>query len=452
MKLSMTVAQKQILSQRMQQSAEILQMGMITLCEYMQNVAIENPVIEWDEISNEQEYDKVLKKLEWLDATDEQNKRYYQEEKEDQEENDDWKFKQQEEETLEEYLLFQINTLPITTKQRNILSFLVKSIKEDGYLEEDTLMILKEKFHITEQQAQQALKYIQSLEPAGVGARNLQECLLLQIKRQPQKCPLCEKIINQYLEILAKNQLHIIAKELKVKIVEVVEASEIIKKLCPKPGIVFPSKEKTEYIIPDIIIKQKEDTFLVIINDKFLPKLKINGYYKEILLQDTSPAAKEYITTKVKQAEWAMQCIARRETTLIKIAECIVQLQKPFFQQKNEGLLPMRLYDVAQKTGVHESTVSRAIKEKYLQCYKGIFPLSYFFSTSVSTKSEKMLSSDNVKKMIVKMINEEDKKKPFSDKVLAEKLSKEGVEISRRTIAKYRDALGIAGASKRKLF
>ena len=432
MKLSMTVAQKQILSQRMQQSAEILQMGMITLCEYMQNVAIENPVIEWDETSNEQEYDKVLKKLEWLDAT---------------EENDDWKFKQQEEETLEEYLLFQINTLPITTKQRNILSFLVKSIKEDGYLEEDTLMILKEKFHITEQQAQQALKYIQSLEPAGVGARNLQECLLLQIKRQPQKCPLCEKIINQYLEILAKNQLHIIAKELKVKIVEVVEASEIIKKLCPKPGIVFPSKEKTEYIIPDIIIKQKEDTFLVIINDKFLPKLKINGYYKEILLQDTSPAAKEYITTKVKQAEWAMQCIARRETTLIKIAECIVQLQKPFFQQKNEGLLPMRLYDVAQKTGVHESTVSRAIKEKYLQCYKGIFPLSYFFSTSVSTKSEKMLSSDNVKK-----INEEDKKKPFSDKVLAEKLNKEGVEISRRTIAKYRDALGIAGASKRKLF
>ena len=196
----MTVAQKQILSQRMQQSAEILQMGMITLCEYMQNVAIENPVIEWDETSNEQEYDKVLKKLEWLDATDEQNKRYYQEEKEDQEENDDWKFKQQEEETLEEYLLFQINTLPITTKQRNILSFLVKSIKEDGYLEEDTLMILKEKFHITEQQAQQALKYIQSLEPAGVGARNLQECLLLQIKRQPQKCPLCEKIINQYLE------------------------------------------------------------------------------------------------------------------------------------------------------------------------------------------------------------------------------------------------------------
>jgi len=168
MKLSMTVAQKQILSQRMQQSAEILQMGMITLCEYMQNVAIENPVIEWDETSNEQEYDKVLKKLEWLDATDEQNKRYYQEEKEDQEENDDWKFKQQEEETLEEYLLFQINTLPITTKQRNILSFIVKSIKEDGYLEEDTLMILKEKFHITEQQAQQALKYIQSLEPSGV--------------------------------------------------------------------------------------------------------------------------------------------------------------------------------------------------------------------------------------------------------------------------------------------
>lgn len=452
MELSMTVAQKQILSQRMQQSAEVLQMGMITLFEYMQNVAIENPVVEWEEAYNEQEYNKVLQKLEWLDATDEQNRRYYQEEQEDQEENDDWKFKQQEGETLQEHLLYQINILPISAKQRKILSFIVQSIKEDGYLEQDSFYALKEKFHITQQQAEQALKYIQSLEPAGVGARNLKECLLLQLERKSQKYPLCETIIKQYLELLAKNQLHIIAKELKVKIVEVVEASEIIKKLCPKPGIGFSSKEKIEYIVPDIIIKQKEDNFFVIMNDKFLPKLKINGYYKEILSQDTSPAAKEYITTRVKQAEWTMQCIAKRESTLMKIAECIIQLQKPFFEQKNEGLLPMQLYDVAQKIGVHESTVSRAIKEKYLQCCRGIFPLSYFFSTAISTNLEETISSDNIKKMIVTLINQEDKKKPLSDRALAENLNEKGIEISRRTVAKYRDALGIAGASKRKLF
>ena len=147
MKLSMTTAQKQVLSQHMQQSAEILQMGMITLLEYMKEIAIENPVIEWEETYNEQEYNKVLKKLDWLDATDEQNKRYYQE---DQQENDDWKFYQQEGETLEEYLLFQINTLPITLKQRNILSFMIGSINECGYLEEEALYALKEKFHITQ--------------------------------------------------------------------------------------------------------------------------------------------------------------------------------------------------------------------------------------------------------------------------------------------------------------
>lgn len=181
------------------------------------------------------------------------------------------------------------------------------------------------------------------------------------------------------MEALAKNQLHNIAKELKVKIAEVIEASEIIKTLCPKPGIGFSSKEKIKYIVPDIIVNQKSDTFSIIINDRFLPKLKVSNYYKNILLQNTSATAKEYIATKIKQAEWAMQCITKREATLMKIAECIVQIQKPFFQQKSDVLFPMRLCDVAQKVYLHESTVSRAIKEKYLQCYKGIFPLSYFF-------------------------------------------------------------------------
>ncbi len=452
MELSVNMSQKQILSQHMQQSAEILQMGTLTLFEYIQNLAMENPIVEWEEPQKEQEYDKVLKKLEWLDASDEQNKRYYQEEREDSEENDDWKFQQQSGQTLEEYLLFQINILPIEAKERAVLTFLAESIEESGYLAEGSLQAAKQQFHICQQQVQKALKQLQMLEPAGVGARNLQECLLLQIKRKDKKYPVCEKIIEQYLEVLAKNQLHIIAKELKIKMVEVVAASDMIKTLSPKPGRGFSSNEKTEYVIPDVIVKQNGEDFFVVRNDRFLPKLKINEYYRDILLTDTSAAAKEYITSKIRQAEWVMQCIAKREATLLKVVECIIQMQKPFFLQKQDSLSPMRLCDVAQKAGVHESTVSRAVREKYLQCAQGVFALSYFFSTGVSTKSEEQVSVDCIKKQIIKLIEQEDKKKPFSDRALAEVLNQQGVEISRRTVAKYRDALGIAGASGRKVF
>ena len=187
MELSVNMSQKQILSQHMQQSAEILQMGTLTLFEYIQNLAMENPIVEWEEPQKEQEYDKVLKKLEWLDASDEQNKRYYQEEREDSEENDDWKFQQQSGQTLEEYLLFQINILPIEAKERAVLTFLAESIEESGYLAEGSLQAAKQQFHICQQQVQKALKQLQMLEPAGVGARNLQECLLLQIKRKDKK-------------------------------------------------------------------------------------------------------------------------------------------------------------------------------------------------------------------------------------------------------------------------
>ncbi len=452
MQLSMNLSQKQSLSQHMQQSAEILQMGALTLFEYIQGLAMENPVMEWEEPKEEQEYDKALKRLEWLEASDEQNKGYYQQEREDREENDDWRFPQRQEQTLEEYLLFQINILPIKAKQRAVLRFLAESILDSGYLEEDSLQAAKEQFFLSEQGLQKALKMLQMLEPPGVGARNLQECLLLQIQRKDKKYAVCEKIIQHYLPLLAKNQLHIIAKELKIKMVEVVAAKDMIKTLSPKPGRGFFCYEKTEYVLPDVILKQQGEEICVILNDGFLPKLKINDYYKEILLSDTSDAAKQYVASKIRQAQWVMQCIAKREATLLKTVQCIVQLQKPFFLQKQEGLSPMRLLDVAQKIGVHESTVSRAIKEKYLQCAQGVFPLSYFFTAGVCTKTEAAVSSDSVKKQIAKLIAQEDKKKPLSDRALSELLCEKGIALSRRTVAKYRAALGIAEASGRKVF
>lgn len=454
MDLSLTLAQKQILSQKMRQSAEILQMTTIALSEYMQEIAIENPVVEWEEevVTENDRYEKLRRKLEWLDASDEQNKRYYQEEREDEQENDDWKFRQEEKQTLQESLLFQINILYLSNEVQKAARYLVDCVHDSGYLEEWALEEAARKFGLTEMEKNEVLETVQSLEPAGVFARSLKECLLLQLRRLEKRYPLCEEIVEHYLDYLAKNQLHIIAKKCKVKIVEVVAASEKIKGLNPKPGSGFAVVSKTDYIIPDAVVKYNGSGFDVVLNQDYIPKMKINGYYKDVLLSDTSEAAKEYITGKIRQAEWIQQCIMKREATLLTTVQSIVQWQQDFFKSQQGQLKPMRLIDIAEKMGVHESTVSRAVRGKYLQCDKGLFGLQYFFTSSVSGGNSEKVSAENVKNLLKEMIEKEDKLAPYSDQKLAELLQEQGVKISRRTVTKYRESLGVSGISGRRQY
>lgn len=451
MDLSLMLSQKQILSQRMQQSAEILQMSTLTLSEYMQELTIENPVLDFDSDvpSKEASYERLRQKLDWMDAPDEQNKGYYQGERD---ESEDWKYQQMQKEGLREYLLSQINILPYKGNTLRAIQFLAESVTGNGYLEEDAMEGAAERFGLSLEETQNALTLLQSLEPVGVGARNLKECLLIQLKRQSSPNPLCIKIVENYLEELAKNQLHVIAKKLKVKIIEVVTAKEQITALNPKPGSGFAEDSGTDYIIPDAIIKKEGASLVVQLNKEYIPQMKINSYYKDVLTGDTSNAAKEYISGKIRQAEWVMQCIQKRESTLLKTIQTIVHLQEEFFCSMIGDLRPLRMSNVAEAMGVHESTVSRAVRDKYIQCDRGVFPLQHFFTAGVLVKGEEQISVDSIKKMIVELIAQEDKRKPLSDQKLTDRLNEMDVQIKRRTVSKYRESLGYPGTAGRKQF
>ena len=202
-------------------------------------------------------------------------------------------------------------------------------------------------------------------------------------------------------------------------------------------------------MIPDILVEHKNDELIVTVNGNVIPRLNISHAYVKMLREGTTAETEEYISEKLKQAEWALQCISRRESTLQQVAECIVCRQHIFFKEPHGQLVPLRLADVAEELGIHESTVSRAVKEKYLQCDRGVFPLHTFFSKAMAAEGE-TVSADSIRDRLKTIIEEEDKKKPLSDRELTEKLVDEGIQISRRTVAKYREAMGIAGASGRK--
>jgi RNA polymerase sigma-54 factor len=461
MDLSLHLSQKQILSQKMQLSARILQMTSLDLSEYLQQLATENPVLEWEEVtelSSNKELEDMRKRLQWLKDADEKSRRQYQQEHKDV--GDEWNFALSEGESLTDYLLAQINLLVITQTQYVALRYLAQCISPSGYLQDSMVNEMANKFSLTEDDTQEVLKLLHSLDPAGIGARNLRECLLLQLDKKKNKSFLCEEIIKHYLEQLGKNQLQIIARKLKVTVDEVIDAKKIIQSLNPKPGSGFASDHYTEYVIADIAVYWQDGKLQVTVRKDGMGKFKINPYYEDILSNLSETEAGEYIATKIRQAQWVMQCVEKRNTTVLRTAEAIVAWQRTFFTQPDGALKPMRLLDIAQQLQLHESTVSRAIKGKYLQCSRGVFPLHYFFTTGIATQmptktqaeTQTQISSQTVKEKISRIIETEDKNAPYSDRKITELLNEMGIEISRRTVAKYREAMGIAGASGRKIF
>lgn len=453
MDLSLRMQQKQILSQRMQQSVEILQMNAVTLSEYIREFAEENPLVEWNEEKEpvQEESTKLLQKLEWLEEADEQNRSFYRmEHEQEQREYEINAFGKKEEQSLREFLLFQINTQKIPVGHKAVLRFLAESTDESGYLEQDAIEMMMEKYPMKEATAARILAQFQGLEPAGVGARNLQECILIQLK-QKNASALSIKLVRNYLDELAKNRFSHIAKAEKVSMAQIMRALQEIRSCQPKPGSGFAGECRVEYVVPDVLVERRGGEFIVTTNTTVMPRLHINHSYVRLLREKADEQTEEYITEQLKCAEWALQCIMRRESTLQQVVEAIVEKQKKFFLEPQGELVPLRLVDVAEQLNIHESTVSRAVKEKYLQCERGVFPLSAFFSKAIA-QAEENVSADNIKNRLRAIIDAEEKSKPLSDRELTEKLAAEGVRICRRTITKYREAMGIAGASGRKRY
>lgn len=459
MELKFTLEQKQQLSQKMIQSAEILQMDVQELEIFVRELAMENPLVELEESrpvlegaeGTDERKREAEEKLEWLNRMDEQNRVYYKEEYEELEEKEAWNFSTMEE-NLQDYLLSQLIPYLKTEKDQDVLSYLVYSLDSRGYLP-DSVEELAERLELSEEEVLSYLQILKSLDPVGIGARNLKECLLLQLNRTDKKDEMARRVVADYLDLLGKNQLPQIAAKLGVNLTELNDCCERIRNLNPKPGSSFSSRETLRYIRPDVTIVKFRNYFEVLLNDNAYPRLTINGYYSRMLHEDNSPEVKEYISTKLKQAEWITRCIEQRGETLLKVTRAIVEIQRPFFEAGVGKRRPMRLVDIAQRIEMHESTVSRAVRDKYLQCTWGVYPLSYFFVKQVGgSGDDNGETPEQIKKCMEEIIDGEDKKKPLSDQKITDAMNAQGIAISRRTVAKYRMQMGIPDASGRKEF
>lgn len=442
MEQNLILEQRQLLSQKMIQSLEILQMNTQELEQFLKDKALENPMLDLEEVyKTKDENSKLLKKLEWLEKTDEQNRVYYGQDHTDYE---PVNFQNQTED-FGSYLLSQLIEEFKTQREQEIYEILVYSLDERGYLKEIP-DILIQTYGLTKKEINCYINKLKECEPAGVGAKDLEECLHLQLQRKHMLNGLEEKILHNYLTYVAKNQLKELSKLLNLPLDQVVQAVKNIKNLNPKPAQGFSSREHLKYLYSDITIVKFKDYFEILLDGDSHFTANINSYYVEMMNQENTDEVNNYLNEKYRQAKWILQCISSRRGTLLNITKALTQRQQDFFEKGPGYLRPLKLSDVAEELGIHESTVSRGIRDKYIQCSWGIYPMSYFFSRGILSEE----TPDKIKSCIRKWIKNEDKQKPFSDQKIADLFKQQGIPISRRTVAKYRTQMGIRDAAGRK--
>ena len=354
--------------------------------------------------------------------------------------------------TLPEHLMFQFQFAAKNKGCRHVGKYIIESLDENGYMT-STVPEISKATNVPEEKVKEALTIIQGFDPAGVGARDLKECLEIQLRNRDELNDKIKELIERHLEDLAGNRLGAIAKEMGVTVQEVQDMADIIRDLEPKPGRQFASEITTKYIVPDVIVEKDEDEYVVSINEKSVPKLSVSSYYKSLLHKaDTDKQLAEYLAERVNSASWLIRSIEQRKQTIFNVVTAVVKHQKEFFDHGSKYLKTLTLKDIAEDVGIHESTVSRSINGKYLQCPQGMYEIKYFFSAGVQDGKGEGISSNSIKEFIKEIVESEDPKKPHSDQKMVEIFEEKGIAISRRTIAKYRDEMGILSSSKRKRY
>jgi len=355
-------------------------------------------------------------------------------------------------ESLSDHLLWQLLMASPSPEEKHIGSLIIGNLDKDGYLLSTTAE-LAEQAGVTEEDIEEVLFLMQSFDPIGVCTRNLSECLLLQARNLGLQNTLVTDIITHHLNHLENKNYKAICRSLKTTIEEVIAAVEIITRMEPKPGRQF-SDDEPQYITPDIYVYKTEDDFAIVINDDGLPKLKVNSFYKQAITHDkeVNGNARNYIQDKLRSAAWLIRSIHQRQKTIYKVMESILKYQREFFDKGITQLKPMVLRDVAEDIGMHESTISRVTTNKYAYTPQGIFELKYFFNSSIKRVHGEAIASASVQAKIKHLIESEDPRKPFSDSKMAELLKAENIDIARRTVAKYREMMGVLPSSKRKRY
>ena len=355
-------------------------------------------------------------------------------------------------ESLSDHLLWQLLMLSPTEIEKQVGSLIIGNLNKDGYLQL-SVEELSEQSGISTYMVEDVLETMQSFDPVGVCSRDLRECLLIQAKHFNLDNSLVTDIISNHLKNLENKNFKAICKDLKVKLKEVIAAVNVIRALEPKPGREF-NEETPHYIVPDIYVYKTEGDFVIVLNDDGMPKLRVNPFYKQAISRNTdvSTNTKDYIRDKMRSAAWLIRSIHQRQKTIYKVMESILKFQREFFERGIVHLKPMVLRDVAEDIGMHESTISRVTTNKYAHTPQGIFELKYFFNSSIRRVHGDDIASASVQARIKKIIDSEDPKKPYSDSKMAEMLKSDNINIARRTVAKYREMMGILSSSKRKQF
>ncbi|MBI2083943.1 MAG: RNA polymerase factor sigma-54 [Deltaproteobacteria bacterium] len=351
--------------------------------------------------------------------------------------------------TLQDHLLWQLHLSDMTEDETLIAEDIIGNINDDGYFQ-GNLQEISDNNDFPLDRVEEVLGMIQEFDPTGVGARDLKECLKLQITPFERETALLEQLIDHHLEDLEKRNYGAITKGLGISNEKLRELAHIISTLEPKPGRPFGG-ENPQYIIPDVYIHKVGNDYIVSLNDDGLPKLQISSFYRNALFKnETTSQTKEYIQDKLRSAMWLIRSIHQRQRTLYKVTHSIIKFQRGFLENGVSQLKPMILRDVAQDIQMHESTISRVTTNKYVQTPRGLFELKFFFNNRLPTNSGDGVTSESIKATIRQMIEKEDARHPLSDQQIAEMLQKQEVKISRRTIAKYRELLGISPSSRRR--
>ncbi|MBN1365454.1 MAG: RNA polymerase factor sigma-54 [Syntrophaceae bacterium] len=486
LKQNLKLSQQLIMTPQLQQAIKLLQLSRQELVEAINQEMEENPLLEEisldegneetinnefekDILSSERENVKAVEHTEEINVekgagTEEFDWASYLEDYgpvgvtyggKDGEETS-WDNVLTESQSLTKHLTWQMKLSSFSEDEERVCNQIIGNLDQNGYLCA-TIPEIAQLENVSEEFAESVLKKVQEFDPPGIAARDLQECLLIQSRMLGVKNKIIEVIIKEFLkELELKNYVHI-AHKLKVPLREVEIAVLLISGMNPKPGSIY-SEEKIQPIIPDVYVVKSGDEYKIILNDDGLPRLRISNFYREVMAglsghdHNEVENGKKYIKDKVKSATWLIKSIQQRQNTIYKVAGSIVKFQKDFFDRGIDFLRPLVLRDIANDIDMHESTISRVVNNKYMHSPQGIFEMKYFFGSSIKRTSDGTIASKSVKEEIKQIINSEQQRKPYSDCEIVNMLKAKGINIARRTVAKYREMLGILPSSKRKKY
>jgi RNA polymerase sigma-54 factor len=468
-KLHARLVQKLILTPSLQQAIKLLPMSTIELAELLNQEMVENPMLE--EVPTEDaapeaaattpEAEAEKPKTEQPDTWDDADYAYFFGEYLDE----GYRPRQPQEvkelppientlsskSSLSDHLLWQLNLQTSDTKLREIGAQIIGNIDDDGYLvaSVDEISALG---GWDSADVERALEHVQTFDPIGVGARDLQECLLLQLRHLGLGGTPAETLVRDHLRLLQNHRIPDLARQLAIEPDEVKAHIELIKNLDPKPGSRY-SPAESQYVIPDVYIAKTDEGYKAVLNEDGLPQLRISPVYRRLLDKggEASDETRAYVKDKFRSALWLLKSVDQRQKTILKVATSIINFQRGFLDSGIEHLKPLVLRDVASDIGMHESTVSRVVNNKYMHTPQGVYEMKFFFHSGINSTEGESVSSVTIKQRISKIIEAEDQRRPLSDSKIMSILQREGLALARRTIAKYREELKIPTSNQRKV-